>query len=127
MKDVDGKSTGKAKPSGKMPLPLLLPEEILGAQPEVHAPRLPVSRSKVAIGQKRKFLDMESKPRKDIKRGDVTICFLQDNRSILPPKSSPLSQTLRECWLMGRRGFKGESGVPRRKVSGGFVRRKGSR
>lgn len=108
-----------------MPLPLLLPEEILRAQPAVHAPRLPVSRSKVALRQKRKFLDTESKPRKDIKRDDVTICFLQDDRSILPPKSSQLSQTLRESWLMGRRGFKGESGVPRRKFSGGFVGRKG--
>ena len=124
-KDEDGKPASKSQTSRKTPLPLLLPEEILAAQPVVRAPKLPFPKSKVAISQKRKFLELESKPPKDIKRGDVTIRVLQDNRSILPPKSSQLSKTLRESWLMGRKGFKGEIGVPRRKLGAGFVRRKG--
>ena len=112
-----------SKLSGKRSLPLLLPEEILAAQPVIPAPKPPFSNSKVAIRQKRKFLDLESKPPKDIKRGDVTIRVLQDKRSVLPPKSSQFSKSLRESWLTGRRGFKGEIGVPRRKLGGGFVRR----
>ena len=113
-----------SKLSGKRSLPLLLPDEVLAAQPVIPASRRPFSNSKGAIRQKRKFIDLESKPPKDFKRGDVTIRVLQDKRSVLPPKSSKLSKSLRESWLAGRRGFKGEIGVPRRKLSGGFVRRR---
>ena len=113
-----------SKPSGKTPLPLLLPEEILAAQPVIPASKRPFSDNKLAIRQKRKLLDFESKPPKDTKCGDIILRVLQDKRSVLPPKSSPLSKSVRESWLMGRRGFKGEIGVPRRKLSGGFVRRR---
>ena len=125
--DEDWRPSAKLRTSGKTPLPLLLPEEILAAQPVVHAPTSTFPtfpNSKVDISQKRKFLDLKSKPPKDIKRGGVTIRVLQDNRSILPPKSSQASKTLRESWLSGRRGFKGEIGVPRRKLGGGFIRRR---
>lgn len=122
--DEGWRPPANSRTSGKTPLPLLLPEEILAAQPVVRAPTPTLPNSKVAVSQKRKFLDLESKPPKDIKRGGVTIRVLQDNRSILPPKSSQVSQTLRESWLSGRRGFKGEIAVPRRKLGGGFVRRR---
>ena len=123
--EEDGKPATTSRLSKKTTLPLLLPDEILAAQPVLSAPRRPFSNSQVAMRQKRKFLDLESKPPKDIKRSDVTIRVLQDKRSVLPPKSSQVSKSLRESWLTGRRGFKGEIGVPRRKLSGGFVRRRG--
>ena len=122
--DEDRKPATMSKPSRKTPLPLLLPEEILAAQPVVHAPKSSFPNSKAGMSQKRKFLDLESKPPKDIKRGDVTICVLLDDRSILPRKSCQLSRDLREYWLTGRRGLKGEIAVPRRKLSAGFLRRK---
>ena len=124
IEEEDEKQATTSKLSGKRSLPLLLPDEVLAAQPVIPDPKRPYSNSKVAIRQKRKFLDYESKPPKDIKRGDVTIRVLQDKRSVLPPRSSELSKTLRESWLTGRRGFKGEIGVPRRKLGGGFVRRR---
>ena len=122
--EEDGKPATTSKLLGNRALPLLLPDEILAAQPVIPAPRRPFANSKVAISQKRKFFDLESKPPKDIKRGDVIIRVLQDKRSALPPKSSELSKSLRESWLNGRRGFKGEIMVPRRKLGGGFVRRR---
>ena len=121
--DEGWRPPANSRTSGKTPLPLLLPEEILAAQPVVRAPTSTLPNSKVAVSQKRKFLDLESKPPKDIRRGGVTIRVLQDNRSILPPRSSQVSKALRESWLSGRRGFKGEIAVPRRKLGGGFIRR----
>lgn len=103
----------KRKPSS---LPLLLPEEILAAEPVVHVPKSPFASSKFATSQKRKFLDLEPKPPKDIKRGNVNVRVLQDNQSILPPKSSQASKALIESWLTGR-------GLQRRNPSGGFVRK----
>ena len=114
----------KPESSGNHPLPLLLPMEILAAEPVVHAPTPPFSSSKLAISQKRKFLDAEPKPPKDVKRGNVRIRVLPDNRSNLPPESSQASKALRESWLTGRMGSKGVVQVPRRKPSGGFVRKR---
>ena len=123
IKDGDRKSPTKLRPSGKTPLPLLLPEELLATQTVVHTPTPSSSNSKVAISQKRRLLDLEPKPPKDIKRGNVTITVLNDKRSILPPKSSRASKDLRESWLTGRPGLKGKVCVPRQKPSGGFVRK----
>lgn len=124
---VDGEAqTPQTKPrsTGKTPLPLLLPMEILAAEPVVHAPIPPLSKNGLAISQKRKFLDPEPKPPKDVKRGNVNIRVLPDNRSILPPQCSQASKALRESWLTGRFGLKGGIQVPRRKPSGSFIRKK---
>ena len=123
IKDGEGRtSLAKSKSSKKARLPLLLPEEILAAEPIARVPIPQSSESKLAIGQKRKFLDPEPKPPRDVKRGNVNVRVLQENRSLLPPKSSQNSRTLRESWLAGRRGFKGAIGVPRRRSCGSFVR-----
>ncbi len=122
-RNEDRKPSARTRISGKNPLPLLLPEEILAARPVAQAPTPPSSTSKAPSSQKRKFLDVESKPPKDIKRGNVTIHVLQDNQSLLPPKCSQASKALRESWLIGRRGYKGAIGVPRRKPGSNFVRR----
>jgi U3 small nucleolar RNA-associated protein 16 len=114
---------GKAKSSAKASLPILLPEEILAAEPVVRPPTPPSSINETAIKKKQKFLDAESRPPKDIKRGNVRIRVLQEERSILPPKASQTSKALRESWLAGRQGFKGNIVVPRRKLGGGFVRK----
>ena len=124
IRDENEKPSAKFNNSGTTRLPLLLPEEILASQPVVPTPAPPRSHGKVASGKKLKFLDLESKPPKDIKRGRVTISVLEENRSMLPPKSSQDSKALREYWLTGRRGLKSAIVVPRRKPSGGFVRRK---
>lgn len=117
------KTEGEAKSSAKASLPILLPEEILAAKPVVRPPTPPSSTDKTTIKKKQKFLDVESRPPKDIKRGNVRIRVLQEERSILPPKASQTSKALRESWLAGRQGLKGNIVVPRRKLGGGFVRK----
>lgn len=114
----------KPESAGKPSLPLLLPMEVLAAAPVAHALNPPFSDTKLAISQKRRFLDPEPKPPKDMKRGNVRIRVLTDNRSKLPPESSQASKALRESWLTGRMGSKGVIQVPRRKPSGGFVRKR---
>ena len=117
---VDGESQipqKKARSSGKAPLPLLLPQEILEAEPVTQAPINLSSNNKLVISQKRNLHALEPKPPKDLKRDNAIVRVLPDTRSALPPKSSKASKILRESWLTGR-------GVPRRKSSSRFVRHK---
>lgn len=122
---IDEKQTFPVKPksSGKAPLPALLPAEILAAEPVTRLPTPPLSAGKVPTNKKRKFLDTNSKPPKDVKFGKTKVRVLQDTRTALPPKASTNSKALRDSWLMGRRGLKGALTVPRRKPNGGFVRK----
>ena len=130
--DEFSKATGeKDRNSPKQPnvlekdrLPLMLPDEILAAKPIPQIRKPPFTNSKVAVGQKRKLLNFESKPPKDVKLGNVTICYLQDKQTILPPESSLASKAIRESWLTGKRSFKGAMQVPRRKPSSSFVRKR---
>ena len=118
----DGQDTQpKARSSVKTPLPALLPDDILAAKPVIRPPAPPPS-AKIVPNQKRKLLDVESQSPKDIKRGNVKVRVLQDERASLPPKASQTSKALRESWLAGRRGAKGNIIVPRRRLGGGFVR-----
>ena len=107
----------KARSSGKVPLPLLLPQEILEAEPIIQAPSNPSSNNKLIISQKRKLHDLEQKPPKDLKRDNAIVRVLPDTWSALPPRSSKTSKMLRESWLTGR-------GILRRKSSSSFVRHK---
>ncbi|KAL8831291.1 MAG: hypothetical protein Q9191_000947 [Dirinaria sp. TL-2023a] len=105
------------------PLPRLLPEELLNAEPVARPlahPPLPVVKSDVA--KKRKLSNIPPKPPKDIQKGAYKIRVLPAISSNLPPKSSTESKVLRESWLLGHRGPKG--GVERRKMGGGFIRTK---
>ena len=117
---VDGEGRipqSKARSSGRAALPMLLPQEILEAEPIPQAPVKPSSNNKLAISQKRKFHNLEPKPPKDLKRDNAIVRVLPDTWSALPPKSSKASKLLKESWLIGR-------GVPRRKSSSSFVRHK---
>ena len=107
------------------PLPALLPDELLAAEPMARMPTPPLRRDVVnaTVNTRRRFLDQTSKPPKDIQRGSVRIRVLEDRRAMLPPKVSKDSQMLRESWLAGRLGSKGRVVMERRKISTGFVRR----
>lgn len=104
----------------KHPLPALLPDHILAEEPPLR-PLLPppLPNSKPFPNLKKRFLDLEQKPPKDIKKGGVKIRVLQEGNGRLPPKASQQGRAVREAWLMGR-GM-----VERRKMrgQGGFVRR----
>lgn len=113
----------KSKSSSKTPLPALLPDEVLAVELVTRLLTPPLSVDKVFTNKKRRFLDTDSKPPKDIKYGRTKVRVLQANRTTLPPKASTIGKALRESWLLGRRGLKGGLAVPRRKPCGGFVRK----
>ncbi|KAI4253490.1 MAG: hypothetical protein LQ352_003658 [Teloschistes flavicans] len=111
--------------SDKRPLPDLLPEDILAAEPPTRL-STPPSRDdlvKVSVNKKRRFLETSTKPAKDIKKGGVRIRVLDDTKSLLPPKVAKSSRLIRESWLNGRKGSKGKMVMERRKVGAGFIRR----
>ncbi|KAL8898663.1 MAG: hypothetical protein Q9192_001965 [Flavoplaca navasiana] len=106
-------------------LPAVLPDEILAAEPARRMPTPPLRRDvvKATANTRHRFLDQTSKPPKDIQTGNVRIRVLEDRRAILPPKVSKNSQMLRESWLAGRRGPKGNVLMKRRKIGTGFIRK----
>ncbi|KAI4205540.1 MAG: hypothetical protein LQ350_000319 [Teloschistes chrysophthalmus] len=111
--------------SDQRPLPDLLPEELLEAEPPTRLPTPPLREDlvKVSANKKRRFLEKPTKPAKDIKRGGVRIRVLENTKSILPPKAAKSSQMIRESWLHGRKGSKGRMVMERRKPGTGFIRR----
>lgn len=110
-------------------LPALLPDEILNSEPAARLPT-PVSdndKSKPRISQKRKFLDEEQKPPKDVRRGGTTIRVLDGSSgktNSLAPRVSKAGKHVRENWLSGNRSGANTGGL--RRTSGaakGFVRK----
>jgi U3 small nucleolar RNA-associated protein 16 len=110
-------------------LPALLPDEILNAEPVARLPT-PVSendKSKPRISQKRKFLDEEQKPPKDVRRGGTTIRVLDGSsgtKNALAPTVSKAGKHVRENWMSGNRSGMNTTGL-RRTTGGskGFVRK----
>ncbi|KAL8721212.1 MAG: hypothetical protein Q9225_002061 [Loekoesia sp. 1 TL-2023] len=132
--DDDSKSQASPSPlypptglkwSNEDPLPELLPEEILAAEPMVRFPTpLPEPLlAKALVNKKQRFLEEKVKPPNDVRKGNVKIRVLEERQAILPPKVSKSSRTIRESWLAGRLGAKGRVVMERRKLGGGFVRK----
>ena len=104
-------------------IPELLPDEVLAEE----FTRLPTP---PPVGRKqrnespiqRKAIRLDTGPPKDIKVGPVNVSVLEKFNRLLPPKATSGGKSLREAWLVGRRG-KGGLAVERRKVGGGFVKR----
>lgn len=128
-KDLDPnleRHESQAKPRAKTsfkfkgPLPALLPDEILAAEPMIRPPTPPPIVTTIT-SKKHRFIDADPKPPKDIKTGTVKVRVLEDNKSALPPRASKASKSLKESWLAGERGRKGVT-APRRKIGGGFLR-----
>ncbi|MCJ1389181.1 hypothetical protein MMC18_002036 [Xylographa bjoerkii] len=128
--NLDASTAAKSKPStagGKSTskrtdaIPDFLPADVLAAEPVIHPPTPPRFVT-IVNPRKRKFLDADPKPPKDLKRGSVTVRILEENKSTLPPRSSKLSKSLKESWLAGQRG-RNDVASRRLKMGGGFVRK----
>ena len=104
-------------------LPDYLPDEILAQDSIPRPPVLPTkTQSKASISSKRKFVDADPKPPKDIRRGNKLLRVLQSNQTTLPPRPSKKSKSIRESWLKGERGRANNTvASKRRKVGGGFL------
>ncbi|KAL9131403.1 MAG: hypothetical protein Q9217_000671 [Psora testacea] len=108
----------------KMPLPDLLPDELLNAEPTNRILTSPATITQnVANTKKKVLLDTQDKPPKDLIRGNTKIRVLQEDRMLLPPKSSAQGKSIRERWLLGQRGSRPTTWVPRRKPLSSFVRK----
>ena len=110
------------KPSNKPQLPDLLPDDILNAEPLTRLPTPPRRQPALEkrLSKKRKLLDRDTKPPKDVQRGSLTVRVLQSASENMAPRISKESRALRESWLTGQRGPKG--GIERRRPGGGFIR-----
>ena len=119
------KASTYSRMTGRSALPALLPDEILAIDPAARRPpplKEPEARL-VSVSKKRKFVDADPKPPKDVQRGPVRVRVLEPQRQLLPPRASKTSKALKEAWLVGRRGAGGAVVVQRRKLGGGFVRK----
>jgi U3 small nucleolar RNA-associated protein 16 len=100
-----------AKEMGAIPLPALLPEEILNAMPSIRPPTPPPEddRSKQKGGKKLRLLEKAEKPPKDLRLGEVTIRVLERSLngtktiSTPPPKLSKGERNTKEAWIAGER------------------------
>jgi hypothetical protein len=101
------KSRIKAMLNGTIPLPDLLPEDILMDDPEE---RIPESLILQTRPRKQKFKAPESKPTKDVRKGSKLVRVLESNKFVLPPRSSKSSQNLREQWMARSKSGKGRPG-----------------
>ena len=104
-------------------LPDLLPEDILNTEPLTRLPTPPLKQPAQVkrLSKKRKLLDKDTKPPRDVRHGALTVRVLHSGPENMAPRISKESKALREGWLTGQRGPKG--GIERRKPSGGFIRR----
>ena len=100
------------------PLPAYLPDEIFAVEPESRPEILLTVQTKIPKspepGQeeksKRKRLDVQLKPVKDVKRGNTRVRVLPQQSSALPPPVVQRSARIREQWL--------KDGMKRVKVPG---------
>lgn len=123
--DVTGSAPSHARNIGRHPLPALLPDDILAAEPAVRPATPPLAQEPTKEHKPRKHLFVETDPKapKDIKRGPVKVRVLEGGRQTLPPKASKESRNLRELWLGGRQGRNVAAVMERRKVGFGFARK----
>ena len=107
----------------KRHIPEYLPEEILAMEPS-----LEVSTALTALNgderesqrRKRNIYFPDEKKAKDVKRGSLKVRVLNNENELLPPKANPQSRHIRETWLRGRPGKRGETMFERRSINKSF-------
>ncbi|EEH35795.1 hypothetical protein PAAG_00118 [Paracoccidioides lutzii Pb01] len=115
------------------PLPILLPDEILNAEPS-SAHNIPTppyesnSTSATRMPKKYKFLDKVEKRPRDIKIGGAVIRVLESSGGgfggvSLPPKASKNSRRVKDNWMAGNRRLPSGGSLRRRSGVASFVRK----
>ena len=120
--NADSEPRSSLKANSRKPLPLLLPDEILAAEPVTHLSTPPLD--PIGKPKKRIFIESSTKHPKDVEHGSVNVRVLETMKPILPPKKSKASMLLKESWLSGCRGNQNGAGSSRRKMNRGFVVKK---
>ncbi|DAA75501.1 TPA_exp: Uncharacterized protein A8136_1575 [Trichophyton benhamiae CBS 112371] len=117
--------TRESKHGLSAPLPALLPDEILNAEPsqplQPLITGLDVEKLKMNTPRHIRITDTADRQPKDLKVGSTSIRVLGDSGSssnpILPPKSSNSSRRVKENWVGGRRKM-GATGALRHSTGG---------
>ena len=108
----------------KRNIPEYLPEDILAMESHID---LPITLANSNEDQQnpnyrnRNIFFQDEKAPKDIKRGSKKIRVLRKENKLLPPKASAQSRYVRESWLKGRPGKRGEATLERRKYNTPFL------
>lgn len=78
--------------------------DLLTAAPAARLPTPPpaADTSKAKVNTHLKFLERESKPIKDVKKGPVSVHVLGQANKLLAPKAEAGAKRVREQWLKGR-------------------------
>ena len=83
-------------------LPDELPEEILALEPEPSATLLNVKPRRRERPNKRKRLNQDLKPAKDVRIGNTNIRVLPSTNTSLPPPAGRRANNVKEAWLRAR-------------------------
>lgn len=133
---LQGSETKATSPSTlKASLPMLLPDDILNAEPSTRPPTPPREKLNFAVkasSNKIRFLDTVQKPLKDIRVGNTSVRVLDEMTQFnsrtgannrLAPKASKAGKNQKDRWISGRRNTN-VSGL-RRTTGGtsGFVKK----
>lgn len=134
---LQGSDTKATSPSTlKASLPMLLPDDILNAEPTARPPTPPREKkpafSVKAKPNKIRFLDEIQKPPKDIRIGNTSVRVLDETTQYnsragannrLAPKASKASKNVKDRWITGHRNKNVSSGLRRTTGTSGFVRK----
>lgn len=106
-------------------VPDLLPEDILAAEP--YRPPLledvDLERTAQAT-RKHVVFDSREKPLKEMRRGPLRVKVLEHQNPSLPPRANRDGRSVREGWLAGKARKGSRAAVERKKVGGGFLRKR---
>ena len=130
--DVKATSPSTLKPS----LPMLLPDDILNAEPTTRPPTPPREKQPAfavkAKSNKIRFLDEAQRPPRDIKIGNTSVRVLDETTHFnsrtgannrLAPKASKASKNVKDRWISGHRNKNVSGGLRRTTGTSGFVRK----
>ena len=108
----------------KRHIPEYVPDEILEMETPLEIPAIllssPGGKHDSQLRNDIIYFQEEKAPR-DIKRGSVKVRVLNEENMLLPPKAKPQSRHVRESWLKGRPGKRGEATFERRSINRPFL------
>ena len=108
----------------KQQIPEYLPDEILAMEPQLELPADSSALNENVHQRDRRARNIhfrDEKAPKDLKYGSTKVRVLSENNKLLPPKANAQSRRIRESWLEGRPGKRGQAMFERQTISKPFL------
>ena len=109
---------------GKRKLPKYLPQEVIAMEIEKSMQNSATEPThddqEQQIRKKRVYMPEEKRP-KDLRRGKIKVRIMHKENELLPPKGNRQSRSIREAWIRGQHGRRGETTFARREVRRSFL------